>query len=117
MKAALYHKTESHGDLRLILSIANDIWHAIGSDNDFSAFNPLPQNVSCAFIVTCFLTHGIELILETLDAFALVFDLALVLVIDCIHDLLNLVLVAHLSLGSPPLASCLQDVDTSSLGR
>ena len=62
------------------------------------------------------LAKGVQLLLKVLNALALLFDLALVFVVDGVHDLLHIELVTHHGLCSPPLASCLEDVYTSALG-
>ena len=54
---------------------------------------------------------------KILNPLALFFDLAVVFVVDSIHDLLHFELVTHLRLGSSSLATSLEDVDTSTLGR
>ena len=61
------------------------------------------------------LAKGVQLLLKVLNVLALLFDLAFVLVVDSIHDLLYLVLVTHLRLCSPPLTTCFQDVHASAL--
>ena len=54
--------------------------------------------------------------LKVLYTLALLFDLAFVLVVDGVHDLLHLELVAHLRLGAFSFASRLEDVHTPALG-
>ena len=56
------------------------------------------------------------MLLKVLNMLALLFHLALVFVVDSVHDLLHLVLVTHLGLSSPPLATRLEDMHTSALG-
>ena len=61
------------------------------------------------------LVQGTKLLLEALNLLALLFDLAFVLVVDGLHDLLHLELFTHISLCPPPFATRLQDVNTSAL--
>ena len=112
----LSHLCNSHGLFRQIFPVSYDVRHAILSNGNFAAINPLPQDVSSPFILAGLLAQGVQLLLKVLYALALLFDLAVVLVVDGVHDLLHLELVTHHRLSSPPLATCLEDVYTSSLG-
>ena len=57
----------------------------------------------------------VELLLEVLDMLALLFHLAVILVVHSVHDLLHLELVTHHRLGAFSLASCLEDMNTPAL--
>ena len=107
---------ESHRLLRQILPVTNNVRHAILSNCDFTAVNPLSQYICCSFVLACFLTQSVELLFKILDSIALFFDLAIIFVIDSVHDLLHLKLVTHFCLSSSSLASCLEDMHTSALG-
>ena len=87
------------------------------SYGDLAAVNPLAEDTGCALVLAGFLAEGVELLLEVLYALALLFDLTVILVIDGVHDLLHLKLVAHLRLGAFSLAPRLEDVHTPALGR
>ena len=99
-----------------LLSIRYDVRHAVVSNGDLATINPLPKDVGSAFVLAGLLAQGVQLLLKVLYALALLFDLAVVLVVDGVHDLLHLELVTHHRLSPPPLATCLKDVYTSSLG-
>ena len=62
------------------------------------------------------MAQSVELLLKIKDVIALLFHLAVIFVVDCIHNLLQLELIAHLCLRSPPFTSCFHDVNTSTLG-
>ena len=63
------------------------------------------------------MAQSVELLLKIKDVIALLFHLAVIFVVDCIHNLLHFELVTHLRLGSSSFATSLEDVDTSTLGR
>ena len=77
----------------------------------------MAEDTGCALVLAGLLAEGVELLLEVLDPLTLLFDLAVVLVVDGVHDLLHLELVAHLRLGAFSLAPRLEDVHTPALGR
>ena len=77
---------------------------------------PLTKDIGSTFVLAGFLAQGIQLLLKIRYMLTLFFDLAVVFVIDGIHDLLHLKLVAHHSLCPPPLATRLKDMYTSTLG-
>ena len=77
----------------------------------------MAEDAGGALVLAGLLAEGVELLLEVLYALALLFDLAVVLVVDGVHDLLHLELVAHLRLGAFSLAPRLEDVHTPALGR
>ena len=105
----------SHGLLQHILTVLDDVWHAVVSNGDFTAVYPLAQDTSCSFILAGLVAQCIELLLEALDLLALLFHLAFILVVHSVHDLLHLVLVTHHRLCAFSLASCLEDMHTSAL--
>ena len=72
----------------------------------------MAEDTSCALVLAGLLAEGVELLLKVLDLRTLLFHLAIVLVVDGVHDLLHLELVAHHSLCPPPLATRLEDVHT-----
>ena len=114
--APAFRLTQSHGLLKLLFSITNDVGHSVIANLNLPTFNPLTKDIGCTFVLTRFLTHIIELFLKAHNVIALLFHLAVILVVDGIHDLLQLKLIAHLRLCSPPFAPCLQNVNTSTLG-
>ena len=101
----------------LLLLVANDVRLAVFVDCDRAALNPHAQDVGGALVIACFLADGVQLLLEVLDALSLLRDLHLVLAVDDVHELLRLVLLAHLRLPPPALATRLEDMDTTALGR
>ena len=72
---ALLLAVVSHRLLGHLVAIANDIGHTFTIDGNLTFINPLPQDVCRSFVLTCRLTHGIELGLEVLNDVALLFDL------------------------------------------
>ena len=107
MKDTLCRFGDSHLFFRLLFPIPNDIWHTVGSDCNFSTFNPLTEDVCRTFVLASFLIYGVKLLLKIFNALALLFDLAVIFIIDCVHDLLHLELVMHFHLRSSSLATCL----------
>ena len=116
MKDALIHLYDSHGLLKQLLSVRNDVRHAVLSYGNLTAIYPLTKDIGSTFVLAGFLAQGVQLLLKIRYTLTLLFDLAVVLVIDGIHDLLHLKLVAHHSLCPPPLATRLEDLYTSALG-
>ena len=110
------YTVQSHWLLLLLFPVANDVRHAILSDHNFTAVNPLTQNISSTFILAGILTHGVELLFKILNTITLFFDLAIIFLIDRIHNLLHLELILHLYLCSSSLAPRFQNMHTSSLG-
>ena len=76
----------------------------------------MANDIRGAFVCAGLLVQGIKLLLEVLNLLALLFDLAFVLVVDSVHDLLHLELVTHHRLRPPTLASSLEDVHTPAFG-
>ena len=76
----------------------------------------MAEDAGGALVLAGLLAEGVELLLEVLYALALLFDLTVVLVIDGVHDLLHLKLVAHLRLGAFSFASRFENVHTPALG-
>ena len=76
----------------------------------------MAEDTSCALVLAGLLAEGVELLLKVLDLRTLLFHLAIVLVVDGVHDLLHLELVAHLRLCAFSFASRLEDVHTPTLG-
>ena len=99
-----------------LFSILNNVRHAVFSYGNLTAIYPLAKDIGSTFVLAGFLAQGVQLLLKILYTLTLLFDFAVVLVIDGIHDLLHLKLVAHHSLCPPPLATRLEDVYTSALG-
>ena len=99
-----------------LLSVRYDVWHAVLSYGNVPAIYPLTKDISSTFVLAGFLAQGVQLLLKIRYTLTLLFDLAVVLIIDGIHDLLHLKLVAHHSLCPPPLATRLEDMYTSALG-
>ena len=95
--------------------VPNDVRHTILSYGDLTALYPLANDIRGAFVCAGLLVHGIDLLLEVLNLLTLQFDLAFVLVVDSLHDLLHLELFTHISLCPPPLATRFEDVNTSAL--
>ena len=58
---------ESHLLIKQLLSIANDIWHTVLSDCDFTAVDPLPQDIGSTFVRAGILAQGVQLLLKVLD--------------------------------------------------
>ena len=112
----LSHLCNSHGLFRQIFPVSYDVRHAILSNGNFAAINPLPQDVSSPFILAGLLAQGVQLLLKVLYKLALLFDLAFVLIINGIHNLFHFVLVTHLRLCPSSLAACFQDMHTSAFG-
>ena len=71
----LFLTVVSHRLLGHLVAIANDIRHTFTIDGNFTLINPLPQDVCSSFVLTCRLTHGIELGLKVLNDVALLFGL------------------------------------------
>ena len=101
----------------LLLLVANDVRLTVLIDGNCSTLYPHAQDVGGALVIACFLADGVQLLLEVLDALSLLRDLHLVLAVDDVHELLRLVLLAHLRLPPPALATRLEDVDATALGR
>ena len=116
MRAALSQQHDSHWFPKQIFSVRYDVWHTVFSYGNLAAIYPLPKDFGSTFILTGFLAQRVQLLLKVLYVFTLLFDLAVVLVVDGFHDLLHLKLVAHHSLCPPPLATRLEDVYTPALG-
>ena len=113
--APAFRLTQSHGLLKLLFSITNDVGHSVIANLNLPTFNPLTKDIGCTFVLTRFLTHIIELFLKAHNVIALLFHLAVILVVHSVHDLLHLVLVTHHRLGAFSLASCLEDMHTPAL--
>ena len=76
----------------------------------------MANDIRGAFVCAGLLVQGIKLLLEILYLIAVIFDLAFVLVVDGLHDLLHLELFTHISLCPPPFATRFENVNTSALG-
>ena len=76
----------------------------------------MAEDTSCALVLAGLLAEGVELLLKVLDLRTLLFHLAIVLVVDGVHDLLHLKLVAHLRLCAFSFASRFEDVHAPALG-
>ena len=72
----------------------------------------MAEDTGCALVLAGLLAEGVELLLKVLDLRTLLFHLAIVLVVDGVHDLFHFELVAHLRLGAFSFASRLEDVHT-----
>ena len=116
MIVALIHQYDSHGLLLQLFPICNDVRHAVLSYGNLTAIYPLTKDIRGSFVWAGLLAYGIELLLEVLDLLTVLFDIAFILIVDSLHDLLHLKLVAHHRLCPPPLAARLEDVNTSALG-
>ena len=112
----MLHLHVSHGLLQRILAVLDDVWHTVLSYGDLAAVNPLAEDTGCALVLAGLLAEGVELLLKVLDLRTLLFHLAIVLVVDGVHDLFHFELVAHLRLGAFSFASRLEDVHTPALG-
>ena len=106
---------DSHGLFLHRFFVPNDVRHTVLSYGDLTALYPLANDIWGAFVCAGLLVHGIDLLLEVLNLLTLQFDLAFVLVVDSLHDLLHLELFTHISLCPPPFATRLEDVNTSAL--
>ena len=105
----------SHGLLLLLLLVANDVRLAVLVDGHCSTLDPHAQDVGSALVMARLHADGVQLLLEVLDALGLLLDLFLVFVVDGVHELLGLVLLAHLRMLPPPFTAGLQDVDAAPL--
>lgn len=105
----------SHWLLLLLLLVADDIRPAIVTDGNCSTFDPHADDLSSTLVLACLMADGIQLLLKVGNAFCLLFDLHLVLTIDNVHEHLSFILLTHLRLSPPALASRLQDMDTTAL--
>ena len=112
----LIHLYDSHWLFVQLFSVHDNVRHAVLSYGNFTAIYPLAKDICSPFVLTGFLAQGVQLLLKIRYTLTLLFDLAVVLLIDGIHDLLHFKLVAHHSLCPPPLATRLEDVYTSALG-
>ena len=113
---ALIHLYDSHWLFVQLFSVHDNVRHAVLSYGNLTAIYPLAKDICSPFVLTGFLAQGVQLLLKIRYTLTLLFDLAVVLIIDGIHDLLHFKLVAHHSLCPPPLATRLEDVYTSALG-
>ena len=76
----------------------------------------MAEDTGCALVLAGLLAEGVEQLLKVLYTRTLLFHLAIILVVDGLHDLFHLELVAHLRLGAFSFASRLEDVHTPALG-
>ena len=109
------HQYGSHGLFLHRLFVPNDVRHAVLSYGDLAALYTLANDIRGAFVCAGLLVQGIKLLLEVLNLLALLFDLAFVLVVDGLHDLLHLELFTHISLCPPPFATRFKNMNTSAL--
>ena len=116
MKDALIHLYDSQWLFVQLFSVHDNVRHAVLSYGNFTAIYPLAKDICSPFVLTGFLAQGVQLLLKIRYTLTLLFDLAVVLLIDGIHDLLHLKLVSHHSLCPPPLATRLENMYTSALG-
>ena len=72
---ALLLAVVSHRLLGHLVAIANDIRHTFTIDGNFTFIDPLPQDVCRSFVLTCLLTHGVELGLKILNEVTLLLNL------------------------------------------
>ena len=72
----------------------------------------MAEDTGCALVLAGLLAEGVELLLKVLDSLTLLFHLAIVLVVDGVHDLLHLELVAHHRLSPFSFTPCLEDMHT-----
>ena len=80
---------DSHGLFLHRFFVPNDVRHTVLSYGDLTALYPLANDIRGAFVCAGLLVQGIKLLLEILYLIAVIFDLAFVLVVDGLHDLLT----------------------------
>ena len=101
----------------LLLTVAYDVWHAVGIDSYRACVDPVPQNVCRAFIFAGLLVHRSKLLLKLLDLTALLLDFGVLFFGYDVEELVHVILSLHVSLNPPPLARGLEDVNATALGR
>ena len=72
---ALLLAVDSHRLLGHLVAIASDFGHTFTIDGNLTFINPLPQDVCRSFVLTCLLTHDVELGLKVLNEVTLFLNL------------------------------------------
>ena len=99
-----------------LTSVADDVRYAVAVELDGALLGPLSDEVGSSLVILGLLFHLFKLPLDDLDVLGHLLDLLFVHVLIYLTSLLGVELLAHVSLGAAPLASWLEDMNTSALG-